>query len=127
MDSEPDPLLRLRAGCASYLRFAIERPGQYRVLFGRYQHLEVRPPSREAARAESFNLLVNAVRDCVRSGQIASDDPQADAVTLWAALHGYATLRASLPLFDWPAPEATLGRILSRFAPVSHDLGEPGA
>ena len=117
IDTERDPLLRLRAGCAAYLRFASERPGQYRVLFGRYQHLDDRPPSRDATRAEAFNLLVNAVRECVSSGQIASDDPRADAVTLWAGLHGYATLRASLPRFDWPAPRAALDRILSRYAP----------
>jgi AcrR family transcriptional regulator len=127
MDGESDPLLRLRAGCAAYLRFASERPGQYRVLFGRFQHLEDRPPSREVARAESFGMLVNAVRECVRSGEIASDDPRADAVALWAALHGYATLRASLPLFDWPAPEVAFDRIFSRFAVASRDPSEPGA
>jgi AcrR family transcriptional regulator len=113
-----DPLRRLREGCAAYLRFANERPGQYRVLFGRFQHFGDRPPSRGLTRAEAFNLLVNAVRECVSSGQIASEDPEADAVALWAALHGYATLRPSLPHFDWPAPEAAFDRILSRFAPV---------
>lgn len=115
---ERDPLRRLRAACAAYLRFASEQPGQYRVLFGRYQHLGDRPPSRGAARSEAFTLLVNAVRECVSSGQIASDDPAADAVTLWAALHGYATLRASLPHFDWPAPQAAFDRILSRYVPA---------
>jgi AcrR family transcriptional regulator len=113
-----DPLRRLRAGCAAYLRFASERPGQYRVLFGRYQHLGDRPPSRGLTRAEAFSLLVNAVRECVSAGEIVSDDPEADAVALWAALHGYATLRPSLPYFEWPAPEAAFDRILSRFAPA---------
>jgi AcrR family transcriptional regulator len=125
IESEHDPLGRLRAGCAAYLRFAIERPGQYRVLFGRYQHLDNRPPSRDALRAEGFNLLVNAVRGCVNSGQIASDDPRADAVTLWAALHGYATLRASMPLVDWPLPEAAFDRIFSRYVPVIPVPAEP--
>jgi hypothetical protein len=32
--------------------------------------------------------------------------------------HGYATLRASMPHFDWPDPEAALDRILSRYAPA---------
>ena len=93
-----DPLDRLRAGCAAYLRFADERPGQYRVLFGRYQHLGDRPAGRAAIRAEAFNLLLTALRDCASTGQIASNDPHGDAVIIWAALHGYATLRA------WPAP-----------------------
>jgi len=118
MDSQPDPLGRLRAGCAAYLRFADQRPGQYRVLVSRYQHLGERPPGRAAIRAESLNLLITALRDCASAGQITTDDPHCDAVIIWSALHGYATLRASLPLFGWPAPEATLDRILSRYAPA---------
>jgi AcrR family transcriptional regulator len=118
MDSQPGPLARLRAGCAAYLRFADQRPGQYRVLLSRYQHLGERPPGRAALRTEALNLLVSALRDCASAGQITSDDPHADAVIIWSALHGYATLRASLPLFDWPAPQAALDRIISRYAPA---------
>jgi hypothetical protein len=36
-----------------------------------------------------------------------------DAVTIWAALHGYATLRASLPRFDWPAPQAASTKLIN--------------
>ena len=118
MDSQPGPLGRLRAGCAAYLRFADQRPGQYRVLLSRYQHLGERPPGRAALRTEALNLLVSALRDCASAGQITTDDPHADAVIIWSALHGYATLRASLPLFDWPAPQAALDRILSRYTPA---------
>jgi AcrR family transcriptional regulator len=118
VDSEHGPLDRLRAGCAAYLRFADQRPGQYRVLFSRYQHLADRRPDRAAIRAQALHLLVTALRECASAGQVSSDDPHGDAVIIWSALHGYATLRASLPLFDWPAPEAALDRILSRYAPA---------
>jgi AcrR family transcriptional regulator len=118
-NSQPDPLGRLRAGCAAYLRFADQRPGQYRVLLSRYQYLGERPPGRAAIRAEAFNLLITALRDCASAGQITSDDPHSDAIIIWSALHGYTTLRASLPLFDWPAPQAALDRILSRYAPAT--------
>jgi AcrR family transcriptional regulator len=118
LDSQPGPLDRLRAGCAAYLRFADQRPGQYRVLFSRYQHLADRRPDRGAIRTQALHLLVAALRDCASAGQITSDDPHSDAIIIWAALHGYATLRASLPLFDWPAPETALDRILSRYAPA---------
>ena len=74
------------------------------MLFGRHQHLGDRPPGRVAVWAEAFDRLVAGLRDCTRTGQITSDDPYAGAITIWAALHGYATLRASLPRFDWPAP-----------------------
>lgn len=119
LDSQPGPSGRLRAGCAAYLRFADQRPGQYRVLFSRYQHLGERPADRAVIRAEALTLLVAAVRDCASAGQITSDDPDGDAVIIWSALHGYATLRASLPFFGWPAPEAALDRILGRYAPAA--------
>ena len=70
------------------------------------------------------------MRDCASARQITSDDSHGDAIIIWAALHGYATLRASLPLFDWPAPEAALDRILSRYAsappaPSRNELHHP--
>jgi AcrR family transcriptional regulator len=117
-DGQSDPPGRLRAGCAAYLRFASQHPGQYRVLFGRRQHLGGRPPGRTATWDQAFNLLVAAVRDCASAGQAATDDPRGDAITIWAALHGYATLRASLPTFGWPARQAALDRILGRYAPA---------
>ena len=122
---QPDSPGRLRGACEAYLRFASQHPGQYRVLFGRHQHLGERPPGRTATWAEAFNWLVIALRDCARAGQIATDDPHADAITIWAALHGYATLRASLPTFGWPDPHAALDRILSRYAPPPpHQAGK---
>ena len=118
MDGQPDPPGRLRAGCAAYLRFASQHPGQYRVLFSRYQHLGDRPADRAVIRAEALTLLITAVRDCATAGQISTGDPDGDAVIIWSALHGYATLRASLPRFGWPSPEAALDHILSRYAPA---------
>jgi AcrR family transcriptional regulator len=118
LDSHPDPPGRLRAGCAAYLRFASQHPGQYRVLSARHEHLGGRPPGRAVTRAEAFNLLVTAVRDCAAAGQAATGDPRADAVTIWSALHGYAALRASLPAVGWPGHQAALDRILARHAPL---------
>jgi len=128
MDSQPDPLARLRAGCTAYLDFARQHPGQYRVLFGRRRHLRGGPPGPAAAGAETFNLLVTALRDCADAGRCASDDPYGDAITIWIALHGYATLHPSLPAFTWPAPQAVMDRILSRYAPAarSHRAGPAG-
>jgi AcrR family transcriptional regulator len=113
--SQADPWARLRAGCAAYLNFAAQRPGQYRILFGRRLHLTGRLA---AAGDETFGLLVTALRDCAAAGQCATDDPTADATVIWLALHGYATLHPSLPGFAWPSLPAVLDRILSRYAPA---------
>jgi AcrR family transcriptional regulator len=120
LHSQPGPLARLHAGCAAYLRFTEQHPGQYRVLFGRRDQPRDSPAA--PGRAKTFTLLVTALRDCADAGQCASDDPYADALTIWTALHGYATLRPSLPSFSWPPPPAAIDRILSRYAPATPQL-----
>lgn len=102
-----DPVDRLRAGCVAYLRFARERPQRYRVLFQNR-----RPPEFEAGIAvermvgyRAFSVLVNRIHASVAAGRSRSADSFRDATALWVALHGYATLRASVPNFPWPADE----------------------
>jgi AcrR family transcriptional regulator len=119
--SASDPLERLRRGCAAYLEFAETHPQRYRILFER-RHLVGKDPDRAIApiRKESFEFLADAVRHCADAGVSASTDPFGDATAIWVALHGYATLRANMPGFPWPAHDVTLDRIvhgLARIAP----------
>ncbi len=120
VEEEADPVDRLRAGCAAYLRFARERPQRYRILFHNR-----RPPALEAGVAveqmlgyKAFSVLVNRIAACVAAGRSRSDDPFTDATALWVALHGYATLRSSIPNFPWPAEEELPERLVRELAKV---------
>ncbi|MGZ4598174.1 MAG: TetR/AcrR family transcriptional regulator [Actinomycetes bacterium] len=120
---EPDAPGRLRAVCSAYLAFADERPNRYRVLFGRHRRegtpRMTEPKSPDALLgAEAFDALVGAVRACVESGDSTSDAPGHDATALWVALHGFATLRASVPAFPWPDREALLTTLVDRLARI---------
>lgn len=112
--SEPEPLDGLRAGCLAYLRFADQRPNRYRILFSRHHLVDdhAKGNLRIQARAEAFRLLVTTLLRCVEAGSVASDDPLADATTIWAGLHGYATLRPSLPGFPWPDMDTAVAGVL---------------
>jgi AcrR family transcriptional regulator len=112
MEGEADPLSRLRAGCIAYLRFAARRPSEYRILFGRRSRIRVRLTP---LRTHALGALVAALRDCAAAGQCVSSDPDADALMVWAALHGYALLRASWPSLGWPAPGGAVDQILSGY------------
>jgi AcrR family transcriptional regulator len=119
-----DPLERLRAVCAAYLAFAEERPHRYRVLFARHRRegtVAMTEPkaAEELLGAEAFAALVDAVGACVEAGCSRSADPVHDATALWVGLHGYATLRASVPAFPWPAPQALLATLVDRLARVT--------
>ena len=115
-----DPVERLYGLGRAYLRFAAEHPRRYRTLF---DHPEIRSRDREvdsaslAQGAAAFNVLVQAITDCAAAGRSASTDPFADAVAVWAAIHGLATLRASTPdSFPWPDQDQLLTAITERLA-----------
>lgn len=114
-----DPVARLRAHCAGYLAFAEERPGRYQVLFGRNRSSEGIPKAdsvRTMIGGKAFAILVEGIEQCVAAGRSTSRDPVADATALWIGLHGYATLRLTVPYFPWPADDTMLDTLLSRLA-----------
>jgi AcrR family transcriptional regulator len=122
VEASSDPLLRLRAGCAAYLRFAAERPNRYKLLF-ESQILAPRPGGPEtpapAIRTESFDALVRLLQDCIDAGISASADPQLDSIAIWVALHGYATLHALVGGFPWPDLDVMLDKIIDGLAQIT--------
>jgi AcrR family transcriptional regulator len=95
-----DPLDRLRRIGDAYVRFAIEHPGRFRVMFGReISDLPSVPVSLGDAAERSFGVLVAAV-ETVLARWPAGRRPPADAVafTCWTIGHGAATLWIDGPL-----------------------------
>ena len=101
-----DPALALLAGCRAYCRYAIRKPGHYRVLF------EVERPDlgptrlytlEQSAGGPILEALVTAIERC-RSLGVASRDADARivATTLWSSLHGIVSLRLNRPRVPWP-------------------------
>jgi AcrR family transcriptional regulator len=102
------PAEQLRAGCLAYCRFATEHPNAYRVLFGRTPQPSSaadQEPGSIGVGAETFDLMVQAVATCMRAEFAAEADPTRVAVSLWTALHGIVSLRASVGPFPWPPLE----------------------
>jgi AcrR family transcriptional regulator len=119
IDGITDPLVRLRAGCAAYLRFAADRPNRYKLLFDRRDLLASAPQPLPSVRIESFAWLVQSVQACADAGLSQSKDSQLASTAIWAALHGYATLHARLGGFPWPAQDALLDRIVCGLAGIT--------
>lgn len=122
-EAEPDPGRRLMAVCRAYLAFAEAQPASYRVLFGRSRGAateEVPGEMTELGGAGAFGVLADAVRaaegtaDGTASGTDAAPAALVDATALWVALHGYVSLRASVPVFPWP--EGLLALLVERLA-----------
>jgi AcrR family transcriptional regulator len=84
-----DPLLRFHAIGVAYLRFALDHPGQFRVMFGAEAAADTAVRSAEAA---VFALAVNEIASAQRQGMIAPGDPQEMALLAWSTAHGLSVL-----------------------------------
>lgn len=88
------PLERLRAAGDLYLRFALENPHDYRVIFmSSVEELGLGGSAPTPGTSPTFQFLVDRVRDCVDAGTFAPADERALAASIWAHVHGLASLR----------------------------------
>ncbi len=85
-------LARLRRMGEEYVRFALENPAHYRLMYGKEALTrEDQPDLREAAHA-LFEQFVGVIQAHQRSGAIKRQDPRTQAYVAWSAVHGLASL-----------------------------------
>jgi len=84
MTEQRAPAAKLLAAGRSYVQFGWEHKARYRLMFAESGYAE--------NAVETFSLVSAAIRACVDAGVSVSADPHADTWTIWAALHGVATL-----------------------------------
>lgn len=108
-----DPVGRLRERSLQYVRFGLEQPGHFLVLFG----TAGRPAPPQVIPEElpgwpAFAGFINAIESCVATGSAPQLDPPAAALRLWIALHGMTVLRISKKGFPWPSIESLVDELL---------------
>jgi AcrR family transcriptional regulator len=112
-----EPLEALYAGCETYCRLALERPGHYRLLF----HGLVRPADRavatrlaKAARGY-FQTCIDACQAAIDAGALAPTDARQLAAAMWAVEHGWCEIRLTGDLGEGLLPPArdTLSALLN--------------
>ena len=69
-----EPYSRLRAMGEVYVRFALEGPHRYRLMFGEKMQRSPHPEVHEAAHA-LYEGFVRAVADCQEAGELPAGDP----------------------------------------------------
>jgi AcrR family transcriptional regulator len=84
-------LERSRAKRDAYVRFALEEPETYRLMFDLSQPTEEDYPDLVRAMARARATMTTHVRDLVAEGTL-SGDPELIGHVFWAALHGAVTL-----------------------------------
>jgi AcrR family transcriptional regulator len=82
----------LEAMGEAYVSFAIANPWHYRVMFGGGFELDASNPELSQSGNAAFFALVDALVEQQTQGTVRQEDPQTQAVFVWALVHGLAML-----------------------------------
>lgn len=100
------------SGGAVYVRFALENPGFYEVLF-RPSLCHQHDPDLKQARTAAFDILYGSARESLGSAADSGTVTEVDVASLviagWSMSHGYATLLAADNLADRPSGDISRG------------------
>jgi len=76
----------------AYVRFAVDNPAHYRVIFGGFIDPGAKEPELETEARGAFQALVDAVIALQREGVFLEDDPVQMATYSWTLVHGISML-----------------------------------
>jgi AcrR family transcriptional regulator len=112
-----DPVERLRCIARGYLRYALDQPEQFRILFLTDRSAVVgKRTLAELATTESFAMAFEALDRGTAEGTFRVDlDSQRVMLAMWAMIHGIATLLVTRPEIDWPEPLAWMEDAFDQF------------
>lgn len=102
-----DPVERIRRLGHSYILFAVEHPNHYRLMFMTPPPQEQAENHREGDPADDgYGVLRASVAQAIESGAFRDEHTDVELVTqtLWAGVHGVASLEVALgghPCIDW--------------------------
>lgn len=91
--AESDARSRLLGSGRAYVRFALDHPALYRLMFGRERAAAAPAPALAAAAQAAFAILVAVLRELpYRGAPRAPERVRGDAVAAWAQVHGISLL-----------------------------------
>jgi AcrR family transcriptional regulator len=105
------PLDEIRRRGEAYIRFGLDNPEQYRVLFLGTNTNAV--SVEEMAKWACLGDLIDVIQRAMDEGLIAGDDPLLVANGLWAAVHGLVSLLINNPAFPWGPLDRLTDHVLS--------------
>jgi AcrR family transcriptional regulator len=109
-----DPVESLRAGGQAYIRFGLDHPEQYRMLFmSRHGEELAGRELEDMPGLSAFYLLVRAIQRCIEDELLRDDiDAFSASVSLWAGVHGLTSALISHPHFPFLPLERTVADLI---------------
>jgi AcrR family transcriptional regulator len=109
-----DPVARVRDMLEAYMRFALDNPNAYRLMFCAAS-MANSPRRRDATLQlgdRCFEKFSGVVGEIAAHGRLRTGDVQTVTQTLWAACHGLISLRIAKPDFEWSPVDAAMDVML---------------
>jgi AcrR family transcriptional regulator len=104
------PVEALRAAGRAYVRFGLEHPEQYRILFmTNVGETAARFTPEELMDVACFGLVMSCVQRGIDAGVFAGDALDL-AIVLWTSVHGLTSLLICKTNFPWPDREELIER-----------------
>ena len=107
-----DPLDELRLRGRAYVRFGLDHPEQYRILF---MSKPWKTPASWGPEAMLENAAFSHHLDAVTRAFPDADDPHLVAISLWIVAHGIVSLLISNPEFPWPDVDALVDHLFMAY------------
>lgn len=86
------PLLLFRESGVSYVEFALENPDLFRIMYGNQIESHLKYDSLIKTEDETFQIIVEIIRDCQKAGLIPEGNTEKAATSAWTMAHGFAVL-----------------------------------
>ena len=83
---------RLRVVMRTYVRFALERPELFHLMFGSHIANKPKYPELMEASTASFQFLSNSIAEFMSDHASLGRPPRFSAIVVWSGMHGLATL-----------------------------------
>ena len=106
-DGATDPARRVDGAGVGYVRFAMERPALFRLMFSSSRP-DFEDPELKAASDAAFETLAQDIETLSGNDPFASDAAMADLMVAWGLVHGLADLMNAgrlTPLLSRPTKE----------------------
>lgn len=93
LSDEDDPVTKLEKLSDAFLKFAIENPQEYEIIFMvRPEEMPKYPKEKFRQVRQVYELIAGIIHEGQQKELFNNDDPMMSAYTIWAQLHGVVTV-----------------------------------
>jgi AcrR family transcriptional regulator len=112
--TNPDPLLRLSEISKSYVRFGLDNPELYDLMFIIRAPMNVDEKIHQTNGRDCFSFAAQTLQECMEKGLVRFEDPRTAILSFWSMGHGLVSLQVRCRLKVLDIAEGDINHILDK-------------